>query len=786
MSDILLFNKDKKTLEFIKNEDTFINLYYLKYRIPNKNDIKEYLKTGKDKKIIDYVDEDTDEVIEDIKKSLSKVETFTPLYDAYTQNLYIIPRELIYTRVIYDYYRFPDKELIKTLQEKEKELRIKIKKLNKSIPKTKTDDQNSGEYEIKHKVISLSEKHHKLELMLEFLSSFDIDILQTTYIRLFYFSSNEVGKNITTCIRPSFLPHLKHINPYYTRSELINLALNMELIKPSDQYFSPEHIMDLCNKVKVNDIDAKTIMDHQRHIIEDNKIGIIQYYSLQGSFFMNQYMRNFVPYEYKNELLETNIKSMWELINSAPEFDKSYTLYRFIGDDSYLKHLKIGDVFIDPSFISTTRDPFYQSEVYKFGFILIKINIPAKEKGVGLCIETYSHFPEEQEIILPPLSKLRLDRKDENTPYYHTDAKFVSKVLTRYEFTYIGKEKIRFNNRPSLEKNNYLVNFLTLEQIETLTIYEKIKKFTDTYVNELSQFRTKIGEKEYDLITERYDSSSVYKTFYASTTNNGFSLYTIQNNYISFLIELGEDNNEPYMYANYYFRYAATNPNKEIKDLDFIDFLSRMAYYFQIKNIILYTEYSSCDLGKQLYNHQDIEIYRGGNYCVDFYNYFKSQTKRFQQKKIDIDTTEIKPQFSYYELDRLRITDPSKVLYKYDKDDLYQIYEKSYKTFFKENKYNLGDFYVWMVENQCVNLKFLVEKMFRLFNVNNPFEDDYYIIDALTYLYNRNLISEYPVFKQSKKQKDKPVSNEVPKNEYRLEFFRKRQTISNCLSVRSF
>lgn len=209
MSDILLFNKDKKTLEFIKNEDTFINLYYLKYRIPNKNDIKEYLKTGKDKKIIDYVDEDTDEVIEDIKKSLSKVETFTPLYDAYTQNLYIIPRELIYTRVIYDYYRFPDKELIKTLQEKEKELRIKIKKLNKSIPKTKTDDQNSGEYEIKHKVISLSEKHHKLELMLEFLSSFDIDILQTTYIRLFYFSSNEVGKNITTCIRPSFFTTFK-------------------------------------------------------------------------------------------------------------------------------------------------------------------------------------------------------------------------------------------------------------------------------------------------------------------------------------------------------------------------------------------------------------------------------------------------------------------------------------------------------------------------------------------------------------------------------------------------
>ena len=35
-------------------------------------------------------------------------------------------------------------------------------------------------------------------------------------------------------------------------------------------------------------------------------------------------------YKYKNDYLESLIKPMWELIKNAPEFDKKYTLYRFI------------------------------------------------------------------------------------------------------------------------------------------------------------------------------------------------------------------------------------------------------------------------------------------------------------------------------------------------------------------------------------------------------------------------------------------------------------------------
>ena len=396
-NDYLLYYKKDKTIKETKYEDVLGNLYELHAVVPTEENIKEYIKKGTNKKIKDYLaSKNQSEIIDEIKKSISQIDNKIPLYDAYKKNLFIVSKENVYKRVIYQSYRFPDKTLIEILKKKKKELEPLIAKLKKKTDKEKTLKEYAKsekiEYELIHKEISLQTEHHKLDLMLEFLKSFDIDILETTYVKVFYFYANEVGKDITVCSRPSFMPHFTHLIPYYTRSEIINLALNMELIKPNDKYYDKEEVMKLCEKVTGNDISADTIMKHQEHIIKHNKIGVIQYYSLQGSYFMNQYLRNLVNYEYKNELLEGVIKSTWELIIDAPEFDKEYTLYRFIHDDSYLKHLNIGDKFVDPSFISTTRDPFYKSDTYKFGFILIKIRIPPNVKGVGLCLESYYIF----------------------------------------------------------------------------------------------------------------------------------------------------------------------------------------------------------------------------------------------------------------------------------------------------------------------------------------------------------------------------------------------------------
>ena len=233
-----------------------------------------------------------------------------------------------------------------------------------------------------------------------------------------------LGKNFLYVKKASFLPYLKHIKPYYTKIELLNLGLNLKIIKNEELHKIDISSDQICNKIRNNDISSEIIMKHKKYILDNDKIGIIQYYTFQGSYFINEYLRNNVSYFGRNHFLEKIIKSMWKLIVKSPKFDKSYILYRFIQTDDHLNNLEVKDIYVNDSFLSTTRDPFYNSSSYQFGFILIKIKIPENKIGVGLCLESLSNFKEEQEIILPPKCKLRLDKKDNNIEYYHTDINF--------------------------------------------------------------------------------------------------------------------------------------------------------------------------------------------------------------------------------------------------------------------------------------------------------------------------------------------------------------------------
>lgn len=747
--NILYYIKDR--LKIAKDKDVLNDLYYLKAKVPNSKEINDNISKS-DEKIKKYFKKHgIKDGIELIKKTISKIDYKLPLYDVYSDNIYLIDRNNVYNRIINQYYRLPDKKLYNDFVKKRDKMEktIKTTKKEKSLAdfkKTSIIEQKLDESKLR-----------KLNLMIEFLESFDFDELLSTYVQVFYYYANEVGKDITICLRPSFLPHFKHIKPYYSRSELINLGLNMEIIEPSKIYYDSKKVIKLCKNVKKNDITKDIILKHQKHISKENKIGIVQYYSLQGSYFINQYMRDLVPYKYKNELLEIQIKSLWKLINKAPEFNKSYILYRFIKQDDHLKHLKIKDKYIVPGFLSTTRDPFYRSEEYKFGFILIKVKIPADIKGVALCIEPYSHFPFEQEILLSPLSILRLDKKDKNAPYYHTNEIFREKIKTRYEFTYIGKQEIKFKKR-SILKNYKLINFLELENEDVLTVSERIKIFIEKYVNSIFQFKTMIGNKEYDIITEWYDSIDVYNKFYSSKTNSGFSMYTLIDNYIFFFIELGEDDgtNETYMYVNYYFKYGTRNKEIILNNNDFIKFISSVSYYFKIRRVIIYSDYENCDFIQK--------IKYGGNYCIDIYNYLKYNKKRYE----NMDTITVKPILSYYQLDRLKREKTISILKKDDNDEIYQIHKRVYSKIIPIKEQNLSNFYVWMVDHHCHLIEELSNKMERLYKNNNPFLQDYYILDPGAYLYNNKLITTIPIFQKSVGDTKLQIKK-LPKNEYRLE-----------------
>lgn len=750
MTEYLIYNKKGKELVLLDLKSIINGLYLLDLSIPESKQLKDY--KGNNERIKQLITDPT--IIQKTKDSISKYDEQIPLYDEYSKNLFLINRNNLYDRVIYQHYRFPDVDLFNNFVKKRDELKLKYEKLIKHGDINVRLSDFETNFKVHYKLENISHtlglrEYRKLNLMISFLSSFNLDILSETYIHAFYKYSVQVGKDITICERPSFLPHFRHISPYYKRSELIALGLNMCIIKEGEKI----ELNALCHKIVQNDVDATIILKHQNYMLSSGSVGMVQHYSLQGSFFMNKYMRQLVNYPYRNHVLEDSIKSMWELINNAPEFDKGYTLYRFIKNDDHLKHLKIGDIFLDSSFISTTRDPFYRSDIYKFGFILIKINIPSNIKGVALCVETVSYFPEEQEILLSPLTKFRLDTKDEDTIYYHTDRSYVRKIKTRYEFTFVGKEPIKFVNRPIYTKTNF-IDFMKINKKDSETIGERIAYFVKNYVNPLYQFSYKMKGLDLVILVEWYNSLDVYKRFYASETNNGFSMYSIVDNHVAFMIEIGNNGDESYMYVNYYFRYSYNIQSIDSEEL--LDMLCKIAYYFEIPRIVLYGDYISCDLGYNIGS----KVYYGGNYCIDFYKYLK-----YNEKKYDtLDRMTIRPAFSYHQLNRLNKTDPTNILSKNDRDEIYQIYMKVYQGVAK-----LTDFYIWMVENYCILIEVLITKMDRLFKKSNPFELDYYIIDPVAYLYNKNIISSYPVFaKENKNIFDmEKIDPNLPKNRYR-------------------
>lgn len=758
---IILYNNINDELVIVERNMVMSNLYYGNYRLPKVDDFKKI----KDVEIISYTKKKTpEEIIEDIKKEISKIDNKIPLYDIKSKNLYLVDASDVYRQIMIENYRFPDVSLFNLLNDTKKNIEnIAKKEFNISKPSEIKTKANIG--------IELKSEYNKLLLALSFLEYFDLNILEETFVKTFYYKSNEVGKNITICVRPSYISYYTHINPYYTRSELINLALNLDIIKPDKTEYTPDKIITLCNEVKKRDIHADVLRSHQTHIIDNDKIGIVQYYTLNGSFFINQYMRGFSPYNTRNVLLETIAKSMWELILSAPTFNGTYYLYRFIKDDAYLQDIEIGDVYTEKSFISTTRDPFYKSDEYQFGGILIRIKIPKNKKGIGLAVESVSNFPTEQEIILPPLTMLKLISKGRDVPYYHTDNTLVTKIKTRYDFELVGNKPVEFPSRPSA-KVTHIVDFLELannnDTKSLVSVAEKIKHFINKYTNEQRQFDTYIGSTKYTIITETYNSTSVYKKFYSLTTTNGFIMYTVINNYLAFTIEVGGDMSTSFISVNYYFRYSSTPKHGKINDEDFINFVAKVSHYFGIRLVKIYSEYNSCkflcdvdqnnknnvnriipycigtNMPQKIIDNTNYSNYRGkkigGNFPVDIYKYLKSYKKKYHN--INISYSELKPRFSYYELDKLRKLNPTTILQINDPDRIYQIYLKGYKGQTNYND-NIADFYIWMVENECTYISVVNNKIKRLYTKNmheNPFVNDYFVLDVITYLYNRNLI----------------------------------------------
>ena len=843
-----LYNIKDNAIKYVPIENAIKYLYKQTDRIPTDTELKQF---------------DINETANDIRTKISMNDSYIPLYDAYTQFIYLIQKRNVYRRVVDHNYRFPDDLIVISIINSKKKM---VKQINKH-PELKND-------------ILFARSYQKTLGMVAFMSQFDINILYNTYLSVFYKYSPEIGNNTFTCLRKSFIPHKKHLTPYYTKDEALKLSMNLGIITQDNNQsyvdfkdkLTNDDFRRICKDIQTYDVSAEILIQHQNYIVENNLVGLVQYYTQQGSYFMNQYLRGMTKYEYRNDYLEENIIKIWELVLNAPQFDNGYILYRFVSTDEYLKHLQIGDVYQDLGFMSTTRDPFYRNDLYKFGFILIKIYVPKKIKGVGLCLETLSHFPEEEEVILPPLTKLKLISKNEDCNYYHPDETFVTNVKTRYEFEWIGNTKVTLPIRPNLPLSmaTQVIDFLEIKNIKTMSIKEKIDFIMKTYFDPMNRILCKIGNNTFYVVGEWYDSTGAYHDMYSLKISDGFSLYSIYKGYILFMIEIGDYNGEPNIRINYYTKYSRHNRHELLGDDNFVKFISSIAYYFEIPNVIMYADYMSCDpltnknrlqsraqsqiksdldifdtlhnkqlettsntkckcrnVGslrggqkkqrtfgqksqnalnledtntkdkdlsnedknkdyelKEIENEYDGDMFTGGSYCFDFYQYFKHGIKRYHDS--DVLMVELQPVFSYDDLDILKHSKPTTILNSTDRDEIYQFYVKNYlpeinndhrhskladfyiRMVDNDHKHNnLADFYIWMIENKCYLMDIFIVKMDRLYWKNNPFKKAMYNLDAMAYLYNRKYVLTYNRFIKMVVDEEHQILD-IPKNEYRI------------------
>ena len=562
-----------------------------------------------DEKMIDDIFNLKIKIKEKDKIKLSKYQELIPMYDIYSKQIYPIKKENIHHRLIESHYRFINEEIydwIKNLYEKNK---------------------------------SNKELASKFERNLKILENYDIPTLFDTSTKSFYDFSPSYGLKISICKRNSFSPFMKHLKPYYSKHELIKLSKNMNLktedidnIKLSDK----ETHHKFCKLVSSNDISYEEIKNHTQQILDNNIISWVCFYSFIGSFLLNNVLRKKIGissflYEGLNKI--TSFKS-------AP-LNNNYFIYRFTWDDNFIKNLKIGDTFIDNGFMSTTRDPFYSPGINsngKFGLVLLKINLPKNTKGIGLFIENYSLFPNEQEFLLNPYSKLKLISKNENFKYYHTNKEFEKLINIKYEFEYINCD---YNFIKDIKINN------NIKKIEDLSAYEPrgdnrimiIKNFVENYPTIDITFKSKI----YQFQCMWFDSteSSSYSKLYYNKMLDGmmFSLY--KNGYPYLNIEIGKDMvvnhlNRFYFYNDEYQeltnnKYQELTNNKyqeltnnEYQELtnDILELLNEFARIFYYTSIIISHQY------KNFHEFSKDNIYSYNRmYNHTIYNYAKNKVK---------------------------------------------------------------------------------------------------------------------------------------------------------------
>jgi hypothetical protein len=543
---------------------------------------------------------------------LSQYADYIPMYDIYSDMIYPISSVRLYYRLVECHYRFITDEVKQWI-------------INKSEDATE-------------------EKKKKYNDMIKILDNYDLEILEKTSYETLYRYAPDFGMSISICKRNSFHPYARHLTPYYSKSELIKLGMNNKLIEE----LTPEKLIDkklhyqICKLVSKNDVSYITINEHMKHIIDNKAINWIVYYSLTGSYIFNKILRENLPiYKYMYSGLSKIMKTM-----EMSELPKDYYFYRFVWNDDFIKHMRVGDIFKDNGFISTTRDPFYSPGMkMDFGLVLVRINVPKHVKGVGLLMENFSMFPKEEEFLLHPGSQLKLIAKDDKATYYHTDSKFERAIRKRYEFTYIGYEDLKLKILPDSDIPEIDLYRLDLDSYDRIGLFKQFLQKCD--INGQFRFNKMIFTSMW------FDSTGSYERIYKNKTKDGFTVNYYMNGYPALSIEMGE------IMCVSYINTKCPYDDDDYTIPEFDDIVAHFGRIFKYKQANVYFKYKTFAQFKDNYK-DNIEYTSIRLYCDTIYQYFNKTLTYPKYYKFD---------YGFWHLDKMdKIMIDTKILNKLPKD----------------------------------------------------------------------------------------------------------------------
>lgn len=551
------------------------------------------------------------------KIKLSSYTELIPMYDIYTQQIYPIKKENIYHRLIDSNYRFINTEVKNWITIQYDKFITKLKKMKTSEEKTQMENSID-----------------RFKNMIDIINNYHIDTLIDTSYRVLYKYSG-IGLSISICKRNSFHPFILYLKPYYTKTELIKLGQNMGIlnmdIKPDILIDELKHY-EVCKNISNNDVSFDEIKDNTLTIINKKTISDICFYSFIGAALLNKFLRTKQQELKINTFFYNRLKNIVATIKDTEPLIKDYQIYRFIADDAFLQDLKIGDIYTDKGFTSTTRDPFYSPGIAgNFGLVLIKINLNKNIKGSGLFIEHFSLFPIEEEYLLPPNTKLKLVSKDDKFKYYHVNANFEKIIFKKYEFDLISVDYTWIKDIVVADISIPVFSTILLESKTRVELFQQFKNITNQN-NEII-----VNDIIFNIFF--FDSTGSYSRFYKNKVSLGLSLIHFDTNgYPLIFIELGTE-----MVVNFINQFYFYNEKNNIDEKKLIEIVLNVGSIFKYKQALIYNNYKNFyHFNKNYYSNQQVFLYLN-HYDDTLYQYLTNNVKPYsfepfyQNKFKDID-----------------------------------------------------------------------------------------------------------------------------------------------------